>query len=128
MVHTINQRIEKLDSLLDAGSYTKQKCILKTEPSIFFCTLDPLKTLQMPLLRISGNILCLKKRVEEHNYILTLESSETRGLQERSCPKTLTAKSVDSLLGKIRAIFRDRGGQEKGIIFYTLAILIPLTF
>ena len=29
MVHTIDERIKTLDSLLDDGSYTKQKCNLK---------------------------------------------------------------------------------------------------
>lgn len=35
--------------------------------------------------------------------------SANHGLQKCSCPRTLAYKSVDSLLGQIRALFRDEG-------------------
>lgn len=40
LVNKINARINKLDTLLDSASYSKQKCKLKIEMEFFFLWLD----------------------------------------------------------------------------------------
>ncbi|CAC5382313.1 unnamed protein product [Mytilus coruscus] len=110
LLHKIEKRIDTLDNLLKSGSYSKQKCSLKTELEKFFVTLEPLKNLSNAVPEDIRKFLVFKEKngrtqLHEDNCVYRTE----HGLKICSCPKTLTVKSVDSLLGKIRAIFRDIG-------------------
>lgn len=80
MVHTIDERIKTLDSLLDAGSYTKQKCNLKTE-------LDPLKNITNATPEDIRKFLVFKEkngRTQLHND--NCEFRNEHSLQECYCP------------------------------------------
>lgn len=50
VLNKINNRISQLDALLDAASYSKQKCSLKKEIENFFIFLDSRKNLTIPSL------------------------------------------------------------------------------
>ncbi|CAC5398848.1 unnamed protein product [Mytilus coruscus] len=110
LLHKIEKRIDKLDNLLKSGSYSKQKCSLKTELEKFFVTLEPLKNLSNAVPEDIRKFLVFKEKngrtqLHEDNCVYHTE----HGPKNCSYPKILTVKSVDSLLGKIRAIFRDIG-------------------
>ena len=87
MVHTIDERIKTLDSLLDAGSYTKQKCNLKTELEIFLYTLDPLKNITNATPEDIRKFFVFKEkngRTQLHND--NCEFRNEHNLQECYCP------------------------------------------
>ena len=106
----INQRIRTLDELLDASQYSQQKCQLKNELIDFMLGLNPPKDIYSVLPEDLRKFLIFKERAGR--TFLHVEACEFRGLPGRKgcdCPRSLAAKSVDTLIGKIRAIFRDMG-------------------
>lgn len=110
LIQTINERISTLDNLLEASQYSQQKCQLKREITEFLGFLEPPKDLYTALPDDIRKFLIFKER--KGRTQLHVQSCTFKGLAGRqscTCPKTLAAKSVDSLIGKIRAIFRDLG-------------------
>lgn len=110
MIDHINSRIKKLDDLLQTSNYSKQKCSLEKEFLEFLKEIDQEKDLMTVIPEDIRKFLIFK----EGNGRTQLHNEECRfrgmtGVKECGCPKTLAAKSVDSLLGKIRAILRDIG-------------------
>ena len=106
----IDDRIKYLDSLLDSSCYSKQKYILKTDLSEFLSVMDPQKTLYSAVPEDIRKFIIMKEKggkTQLHHTSCNFKG--LAGKQTCSCPKTLAAKSVDSLIGKIRAIFRDLG-------------------
>ena len=106
----IDDRIKYLDSLLDSSAYSKQKGNLQTDLSGFLSAMTPPKTLYTALPEDLRKFIIMKEkggRTQLHNA--SCEYKGLAGKQNCSCPKTLAAKSVDSLIGKLRAIFRDLG-------------------
>lgn len=106
----IDDRIKYLDSLIDSSCYTKQKSHLKTELSEFLSAIDPQKNLYNAVPEDLRKFIIMKEkggRTQLHNASCHFKG--LAGKQTCSCPKTLAAKSVDSLIGKMRAIFRDLG-------------------
>lgn len=106
----IYDRIAKLDSLVDLKKYSKQKNSLKEELVSFLQQLVPAKTLNSASPEDLRMFIVFKEkngRTKIHS-----KTCEYRGIAGRStcqCPVTMAVKSVDSLIGKIRAIFRDYG-------------------
>lgn len=106
----IHNRIEELDTLLQARSYAKQKRSLEAELDRFLCNLSPAKNVSNATPEHIRMFLIHKEtcgRTKLHNA-----SCSFRGIPGKSvcdCPVTMSSKSVDSLIGKIRAIFRDAG-------------------
>lgn len=110
VLNKINNRISQLDALLDAASYSKQKCSLKKEIENFFIFLDSRKNLTNASPEDIRKFLIFKEKggkTQLHDISCPLRTKH--GLQTCQCPRTLASKSVDSLLGKIRALFRDEG-------------------
>jgi hypothetical protein len=110
MIGHINSRIKKLDDLLQTSNYSKQKCSLEKEFLEFLKEIDREKDLTTVMPEDIRNVLIFK----EGNGHTELHNEECRyrgmtGVKECGCPKTLAAKSVDSLLAKPRAILRDIG-------------------
>lgn len=106
----IDSRIEHLDKLLDSSNYSKQKCQLKTDLESFLTALSPSLTLMNALPTHLRKFLIFKEgsgRTQVHNTICDFRGQQ--GTHNCGCPKSMAAKSVDSLIGKIRAIFRDIG-------------------
>lgn len=106
----INSRIAFLDSIMDSASYSKQKCSLKQELIKFLMQIKPQKTIMNALPEDIKKFLVFKEangRTQMHSDKCTFRGSV--GKQTCKCPVTLASKSVDSLIGKLRAIFRDEG-------------------
>ena len=106
----IDDRIKYLDSLLDSSCYSKRKDNLKTELSKFLCDMGSQKTLYTAVPEDLRKFIIMKEkggRTQLHDTSCRFKG--LAGKQTCACPKTLAAKSVDSLIGKMRAIFRDLG-------------------
>ena len=110
LIENIDKRIHNLDNLLDSATYSKQKCFLKAELQNFLYTLDPLTNLSNATPENIRKFLIFKEKggkTQIHEVDCPFRGQH--GLKQCQCPSTLAVKSVDSLLGKIRAIFRDSG-------------------
>ena len=106
----INERIAQLDAFLNEKNYSKQKHALRAELEGFLGQLLPPKTLsnanpedlRMFIVHKEG-----KGRTKLHTNMWEYRGSPGKTACE--CPCTMAFKSVDSLIGKIRAILRDYG-------------------
>lgn len=110
ILEKIDNRISTLNSILDSASYSKQKCNLRSEIGKFFFLLDDRKNLSNATPEDIRKFLIYKEKggkTQLHSG--NCRFLEKHGLQACNCPRTLAYKSVDSLLGKIRALFRDEG-------------------
>ena len=106
----INNRLKVLDNLIDSASYSKQKSSLKADLEKFLLLVDPQKNLTNATPDDIRKYLIFKEKggkTQLHNTSCHFRG--THGLKSCECPRTLAYKSVDSLLGKIRALFRDEG-------------------
>ena len=109
-MRSIDERIKLLDQRLDASSYSQQKCNLKKELELFLAALEHSKNVYTALPDDLRKFLIFKEkhgRTKLHDQACPQKG--IAGKVQCSCPTTLAAKSVDSLIGKIRAIFRDLG-------------------
>lgn len=120
IIGKIDSRIKKLDDLLQNSNYSKQKCSLKQDFLEFLKIIDSEKDLMTVMPEDIRKFLIYK----EGNGRTQLHKEECQyrgmtGIKQCDCPKTLAAKSVDSLLGKIRAILRDigRSGEWNPMLF-----------
>ena len=106
----IKQRIKELDELLNSSKYSKQKNNLATELTSFLETLSPPKDLLTAIPEDVRKFLIFKEK--DGKTQLHTQHCNFKGLagkQKCECSKTLAAKTIDSLIGKVRAIFRDLG-------------------
>ena len=106
----IKQRIKELDELLNASKYSKQKNNLSSELNTFLKNLSPPKDLLTALPEDVRKFLVFKEK--DGKTQLHTQQCDFKGMagkQKCECPKTLAAKTIDSLIGKVRAIFRDLG-------------------
>ena len=109
-VEHIEERIKTLDQRLDASRYSQQKCNLKKELEQFLVSLNPAKDVYTALPNDLRKFLIFKEkhgRTKLHDQACPRKGSAEKS--SCSCFTTLAAKSVDSLIGKLRAIFRDLG-------------------
>ena len=109
-MNRIEERIRTLDQTLDASSYSQQKCNLKNELEQFLVSLEPAENVYTALPDDLRKFLIFKEkhgRTKLHNH--ACPDKGIAGKVSCSCPTALAAKSVDSLIGKLRAIFRDVG-------------------
>lgn len=110
LLHKIKGRIQELDSRLNSSNYCKQKCQLKNELNNFLQKISVSKNASIASPEDIRSFLIYKKengRTQLHKHDCTFHGKFS--LQKCRCPRTLAAKSVDSLIGKIRAILRDEG-------------------
>ena len=106
----IKQRLKELDELLNSSKYSKQKNNLANELTSFLETLSPPKGLLTAIPEDVRKFLIFKEK--DGKTQLHTQQCNFKGLagkQKCECPKTLAAKTIDSLIGKVRAIFRDLG-------------------
>ncbi|CAC5395697.1 unnamed protein product [Mytilus coruscus] len=110
VLNKINNRISQLDAVLDSASYSKQKCSLKNEKEKFFIFLDSRKNINNASPEDIRKFLIFKEKGGKTQlHVTNCPLRIKHGLQVYKCPRTLASKSVDFLLGKIRALFRDEG-------------------
>ena len=106
----IRQRITELDELFNSSKYSKQKNNLASELTAFLQSLLPPKDLLTATPEDVRKFLIFKEKdgkTQLHKSFCDFKG--LTGKQKCECPKTLAAKTIDSLTGKIRAIFRDLG-------------------
>ena len=106
----INERIAYLDRLLGGKSYSKQKCALSNELKVFMSKLCPPKSLDS----VNPEDLRMFLVSKECKGRTKLHSKDcvhmgVQGQNKCDCPFTLTIKTVDSLIGKLRAILNEHG-------------------
>ncbi|MEW8548342.1 MAG: DUF640 domain-containing protein [Candidatus Thiodiazotropha sp.] len=109
-IDKINEQTCALDDLLDVSHYSQQKCQFRSEINAFLFSLQPAKDLYTALPDDIQKFFIFKER--KGRTKLHVETCVFKGQarkQSCDCPTTLAVKSVDSLIGKIRAIFRDMG-------------------
>ncbi|CAC5380819.1 unnamed protein product [Mytilus coruscus] len=107
---TINDRISELESLLQSTKYSKQKDSLRDSLVSFLNHLDPKRTLDDALPPDVRRFLVVKDasgKTQMHKK--QCENKGKKGKYTCGYPCRLSAASVDSLIGQIRAIFRDHG-------------------
>lgn len=107
---SINLRAAELESLIGNTKYSKQKESLKCEISSFLSCLNPPKLLCDALPLDVRKFLIFKDsagKTQIHNDKCTNRGKQ--GKFECGCPYRRSAGSVDSLIGQVRAIFRDFG-------------------
>ena len=106
----INERVEYLDGLLSAKNYSKQKTALTSELKNFLSKMCSQKSLNNATPEDLRMFLISKEN--KGRTKLHAKDCEQRALHGKvtcDCPLTLTLKTVDSLIGKLRAIFNDHG-------------------
>ncbi|CAH1776025.1 unnamed protein product [Owenia fusiformis] len=97
--------MEHLDSLLLDSRYEKQKSSLQIELENFLLKFHPPKDLQSAT-PMDVRVFIVSK---DHKGKTVTHLPSCNNESDCNCPKSLSAGSVDSLIGKIRAIFRDNG-------------------
>lgn len=121
----INKRIAELDSLVQSTKYSKQKQGLKNELISFLSGLSDQKNLDNATpsdirMFLAHKDLQGKTQIHDSKCI----HRGTRGTFQCGCPLRRSAASMDSLIGQIRAIFRDEASRGKtGMTYWVLGIL-----
>lgn len=106
----INGRLKDLDSLLDSTKYSKQKGHLQTELEIFLLSMCPKKFLFDALPSDIRKFLVFKdSKGKTQVHIMGCGFKGRHGFFTCGCPLRCSVGYVDSLIGKLRAIFRDIG-------------------
>ena len=106
----INIRVKKLDELYNFLNYSKQECSLGAELSSFQESLAPPKDLLTAKQEDIRSFLIFKEKDGRTElYDPKCNFKGLMGKQKCDCLATLAAKTTDSLIGKIRAIFRNLG-------------------
>ena len=106
----INKRISELDAILQSTKYSKQKQSLKIELQTFLKSLPSEKDLHTAKpLDIRMFIVNKDSTGKTKVHLATCMHKGHVGMLQCGCPLRRSAGSVDSLIGQIRAIFRDSG-------------------
>ena len=110
VIQSINDRIQYLDKIVQSSNYSRQKSKLEVELTEFLSRLQAGKTLYNAIPDDVRRFVTFKEtqgRTQLHTESCVYRGAP--GKQKCACPVTMTSKSVDSLVGKLRAIFRDLG-------------------
>ena len=104
------QRIRTLENLTQSTKYAKQKSSLENQLTAFLAALSPSKTIDDASpkdvrLFLAHKDFQGKTKVHKADCI----GSEIQNNLKCECPTRRSAGSMDSLIGQIRAIFRDHG-------------------
>jgi hypothetical protein len=102
--------MEQLDGVIGATRYVKQKTALEKELTSFLNSLQTQKTMENATpMDIRMFIVHKERKGRTQVHRATCPFKGTSGNEQCPCPIRWAAKSVDSLIGKLRKIFRDRG-------------------
>lgn len=109
-IEAIKSRINHLDALHNGTKYAKQKCQLQSQFESFLAGLTPQKSIYDCTSQDVRYFLAWKDangRTVVHNLGCPFRGSQ--GKHRCTCPSYMAAGTVDSLIGKLRAILRDVG-------------------
>ena len=102
--------MEELESLLQSTEYAKQKSKLQIELEQFLKSLAPSKSLSCAQPSdITKFLISKDTKGKTQVHLISCVNKGRKGQFNFGCPMRAAAGSVDSLIGKIRAIYRDRG-------------------
>ena len=110
-LQAIDNRLEQLKSASLQSAYSKQKCSLRTEPvETFLASLPNSETILSASPTDINRFLAWKDR---HGKTVVhsdgCSDSHLQSTAKCKCPKRLAFKTVDSYIGKLRAIFKETG-------------------
>ena len=119
VLQAIDNRLEQLKSTSLQSAYSKQKCSLRTEFEKFLASLPNSKTILSASPTDINRFLAWKDRHDKtvvHND--GCSDSHLQSTAKCKCPKRLAFKTVDSYIGKLRAIFKEtgRGGKWNSML------------
>ena len=107
-LQAIDNRLEQLKSASLQSAYSKQKCSLRTEFEKFLASLPNSKTILSASPTDINRFLAWKDR---HGKTVVhsdgFSDSHLQSTAKCKCPKRLAFKTVDSYIGKLRAIFKE---------------------
>ena len=107
---TVNARLEELELLLHSTEYAKQKSKLQIELEQFLKSLAPSKSLACAHPSDITKFLVSKDtKGKTQVHLISCANKGCKGQFNCGSPMRAAAGSGDSLIGKIRAIYRDRG-------------------
>ena len=106
----INARLEELEALLQSTAYAKQKSRLQIYLELFLKSMRPAKFLSGAHPTDITKFLVFKdKKGKTQVHLSSCVNLGSKGQFNCGCPLRAAAGSVDSLIRKIRAIYRDLG-------------------
>ena len=109
-LQAIDNRLELLNNASLQSSYSKQKCSLRTEFETFLASLPNSKTILSASPTDISRFLVWKDR---HGKTIVHSNgcpdSHLQNAAKCKCPKRLAFKTIDSYIGKLRAIFKETG-------------------
>lgn len=109
-VQAIDERLEHLRKASLQSSYSKQKCALRTEFETFLGSLPNSKTILSASPTDITRFLVWK---DQHGKTVVhthgCPDSKLQSTAKCKCPKRLAFKTIDSYIGKLRAIFKEAG-------------------
>ena len=109
-LQAIDNRLEQLKSASLQSAYSKQKSSLRTEFGKFLASLPNSKTILSASPTDINRFLAWKDR---HGKTVVhsdgCSDSHLQSTAKCKCPKRLAFKTVDSYIGKLRAIFKETG-------------------
>ena len=100
----IQERFKEFQSVMRSNPYQRQKSVLKQQLSQFLGALSPPRTVTSCT---AGDIV--KFLISKDESGRTVVHSSLCSRTSCACPKRLTAGSVDSFMGRLRAIFNSLG-------------------
>ena len=98
------ERFKEFQSVMRSNPYQRQKSALEQQPSQFLGALSPPRTVDSCTANGIFNFLISKDKSGR-----TVVHSPLCSKASCTCPKRLAAGSVDSLMGRLRAIFTSLG-------------------
>ena len=109
-ISAIDGRLDLLRGIASSFAYAKQRESLKKEFSTFLCSLPEAKTLFAATPKDVCRFLAWKdSRGKTHVHVSTLPYLGKHKVHSCGCPVRLSYATVDSYIGKLRAIFKDAG-------------------
>ena len=118
-LQAIHNSLEQLKSASLQSTYSKQKCSLHTEFEKFLASLPNSKTILSACPTDINRFLAWK---DWHGKTIVhsdgCSDSHLQSTANCKCPKRLAFKTVDSYIGKLRAIFKEtgRGGKWNSML------------
>ena len=109
-ISTIDGRLDQLRGIALSSAYAKQRESLKKEFSAFLCSLPGAKTLFSATPKDVCRFLAWKdSRGKTQVHVSTCPFLGKHKVHSCRCPVRLSYATVDSYIGKLRAIFKDAG-------------------
>ena len=107
---SIDSRLQQLQAFLHSSAYGKQKTSLESVLKSFLFSLSPQKTLFSAVpLDVCRFLVWKDSTGKTQIHIPGCPNLGQHGLWPCGCPSRLAYKTVDSLIGKLRSIFKEAG-------------------